>query len=87
MSRDRFSWVKLIPIAFILVIISTIISGYIDFGANNKGWDIIGDEVFNGLPQYSNFFRLIDMDIFWGLWIQSLLITIVGYIETIAVGV
>lgn len=84
-KRKKFSWLKFVPIAFILVIISTIISGYI--GEKKSGWEIIGDEVYNGLPQFSNFFTLIDMDIFWSLWIQSLLITIVGYIETIAVGV
>ena len=37
----------------------------------------------DGLPKFSNFFNHIDIDVFWSLWSDSLLITIIGFIGSI----
>ena len=78
-NYKKLQWFKFVPAALIVVIIITLISSEVD-----SGWDIIGDQR-NGLPKFSNFFNYIDTNTFWGLWVNSLLITIIAYIETIAV--
>eukprot|EP01083_Nonionella_stella_P003071 8724_1 len=79
-DTKRFAWLKFVPVALFVVIIVTMISSQI-----NVGWDIIGDDVYNGFPKFDNFFYKIDGPTFWALWVNSLLITIIAYIETIAV--
>ena len=80
----KLQWFKFVPAALIVVIIVTLVSSEINDN-NNIDWDVIGDDVYNGLPTFSNFFNKIEMNTFWGLWINSALITIIAYIETIAV--
>ena len=81
-NSKKLKWFKFIPAALIVVIIVTFISSEIN---NDVGWDVIGDDVYNGLPRFANFFDKIEMETFWGLWVNSALITIIAYIETIAV--
>lgn len=72
---------KFIPSALILVVIATLIS----FGqGTTSGFDIVGD-LPNGLPQPKNFLKLVPGEDFWKLWAPSLLITILSFIESIAV--
>merc|ERR1711971_1264501 len=72
---------KFIPSALILVVISTSIS----FSqGESTGWDVVG-ALPPGLPGPVNFFTQLDDGDFWSLWVPSILITILSFIESIAV--
>merc|ERR1719400_2472046 len=51
---------------------------------DSTGWDIVG-ALPPGLPGPVNFFPLLDDGDFWSLWVPSILITILSFIESIAV--
>jgi high affinity sulfate transporter 1 len=72
---------KFIPTALVLVTITTSIS----FGVGtSSGFDVVGS-LPNGLPQPKNFFSLLNDGDFWHLWMPSALITLLSFIESIAV--
>merc|ERR1719295_2097239 len=72
---------KFIPSALILVVVATSISYS---NGTSTGWDIVG-KLPPGLPAPVNFFPLLDDGDFWSLWVPSILITILSFIESIAV--
>jgi len=80
-SLPGASKMKFIPTALVLVTIATSIS----FGMGEKsGFDIVGS-LPNGLPKPINFFNYLNGDHFWHLWMPSTLITLLSFIESIAV--
>merc|ERR1719150_1301859 len=72
---------KYIPVALILVVICTSISAA---NGDTTGWDVVG-ALPPGLPKPVNFFTYLEEGDFWALWIPSILITILSFIESIAV--
>jgi SulP family sulfate permease len=72
---------KFIPSALILVVVATSISFS---SGTSTGWDIVG-ALPPGLPTPVNFFSLLDDGDFWSLWVPSILITILSFIESVAV--
>ena len=72
---------KSILSALILVVVATSISYT---SGESTGWDIVG-ALPPGLPGPVNFFNLLDDGDFWSLWVPSILITILSFIESIAV--
>merc|ERR1719277_2775037 len=74
-------YAKFIPSALILVVISTAISAS---GGESTGFAVVG-KLPAGLPQPFNFFSLLDDGDFWHLCIPAFLITILSFIESIAV--
>lgn len=74
-------YAKFIPSALILVIVATSIS-YSQGTAT--GFDIVG-ALPNGLPAPKNFFPYLDPGDFWNLWVPSILITVLSFIESVAV--
>jgi MFS superfamily sulfate permease-like transporter len=74
-------YAKFIPSALILVIVATSISYSL---GPSTGFDIVGT-LPKGLPQPLNFFSLLDEGDFWHLWVPSILITVLSFIESVAV--
>lgn len=74
-------YAKYIPSALILVVICTSLS-YAN--GESTGFDIVG-ALPEGLPQPINFFERLNPGDFWSLWVPSILITILSFIESIAV--
>jgi SulP family sulfate permease len=74
-------YAKFIPSALILVVISTAISAS---GGESTGFAVVGT-LPAGLPQPFNFFTLLDDGDFWHLCMPAFLITILSFIESIAV--
>jgi len=74
-------YAKFIPSALILVVISTAISAS---GKESTGFEVVG-RLPNGLPKPLNFFTLLDDGDFWHLCMPAFLITILSFIESIAV--
>merc|ERR1712241_1580387 len=72
---------KFIPSALILVGIATSISYS---AGESTGFDTVG-KLPPGLPAPVNFFPMLDDGDFWSLWVPSILITILSFIESIAV--
>merc|ERR1719509_163289 len=72
---------KFIPSALILVVVATSISYS---AGESTGFDIVG-ALPPGLPGPVNFFPLLDDGDFWSLWVPSILITILSFIESVAV--
>merc|ERR1711876_88154 len=68
-------------VALILVVICTTISAV---NGPSTGWDVVG-ALPPGLPKYVNFFEYLEDGHFWELWVPSILITILSFIESIAV--
>lgn len=74
-------YAKFIPSALILVVVSTSIS----FSAGEStGFNVVGT-LPAGLPQPFNFFTLLDDGDFWHLCMPAFLITILSFIESVAV--
>ena len=74
-------YAKFVPSALILVIIGTLIS----FGAGrDAGFDIVG-QLPKGMPKAVNFFALLDSGDFWRLFANTITITVMAFIESIAV--
>eukprot|EP01083_Nonionella_stella_P018188 50798_1 len=74
-------YAKFIPDALILVIVCTAISYSI---GEETGFEIVGP-LPKGLPTFLNFFDYLDEGDFMSLWVPSILITILSFIESIAV--
>merc|ERR1712232_367889 len=74
-------YAKFIPSALILVVISTAISAS---GGESTGFAVVG-ALPAGLPQPFNFFTLLDDGDFWPLCMPAFLITILSFIESVAV--
>merc|ERR1719295_366002 len=72
---------KFVPMALILVVIATSISAS---QGESTGWNVVG-ELPPGLPEFRNFFNYLEDGVFWQLWVPSILITILSFIESIAV--
>merc|ERR1712130_371358 len=72
---------KFVPMALLLVVVATSISA--SQGAST-GWDVVG-KLPPGLPAPVNFFQYLEPGDFWHLWVPSILITILSFIESIAV--
>merc|ERR1719195_2112432 len=72
---------KFVPMALLLVVVATSISA--SQGAST-GWDVVG-KLPPGLPAPVNFFNYLEPGDFWHLWVPSILITILSFIESIAV--
>merc|ERR1712038_211076 len=72
---------KYILVALILVVICTTISAV---NGPSTGWDVVG-ALPPGLPKPVNFFTYLEEGDFWALWVPSILITILSFIESIAV--
>merc|ERR1712242_272189 len=72
---------KYIPVALILVVVCTSISAA---QVDSTGWDVVG-ALPPGLPKPVNFFTYLEEGDFWALWVPSILITILSFIESIAV--
>merc|ERR1712051_1087935 len=72
---------KYIPTALILVVVCTTISAV---NGASTGWDVVG-ALPPGLPKPVNFFNYLEEGDFWALWVPSILITILSFIESIAV--
>merc|ERR1719295_251679 len=72
---------KFIPSALILVVVATSISYS---NGESTGWNVVG-ELPPGLPEFKNFFEFLEDGVFWQLWVPSILITILSFIESIAV--
>merc|ERR1712242_203488 len=72
---------KYIPVALILVVVCTSISAA---QGDSTGWDVVG-ALPPGLPKPVNFFTYLEEGDFWALWVPSILITILSFIESIAV--
>merc|ERR1712242_168780 len=72
---------KYIPVALILVVVCTSISAV---NGPSTGWDVVG-ALPPGLPKPVNFFTYLEDGDFWALWVPSILITILSFIESIAV--
>merc|ERR1712242_389639 len=72
---------KFIPMALILVVVCTSISAA---QGDSTGWDVVG-ALPPGLPKPVNFFTYLEEGDFWALWVPSILITILSFIESIAV--
>merc|ERR1719229_1454385 len=72
---------KFVPMALLLVVVATSISA--SQGAST-GWDVVG-ALPPGLPKPVNFFTYLEEGDFWALWVPSILITILSFIESIAV--
>merc|ERR1711876_172620 len=68
-------------VALILVVICTTISAV---NGPSTGWDVVG-ALPPGLPKPVNFFTYLEEGDFWALWVPSILITILSFIESIAV--
>jgi len=74
-------YAKFIPSALILVVISTAISAS---GGESTGFAVVG-ALPAGLPKPLNFFPLLDDGDFWHLCMPAFLITILSFIESVAV--
>eukprot|EP01084_Bolivina_argentea_P296135 509979_1 len=74
-------YIKFVPSALILVVICTSISYSL---GEKTGWNVVG-ELPKGLPSFVNFLDYVDADDFWTLWVSSILITVLSFIESIAV--
>jgi len=72
---------KFVPMALLLVIVATSISAS---QGDASGWDVVG-ALPPGLPAPVNFFQYLEPGDFWHLWVPSILITILSFIESIAV--
>merc|ERR1739838_1137399 len=72
---------KFVPTALILVVVTTSISA---IKGSSTGWDVVG-ALPPGLPAPVNFFGYLEEGDFWALWVPSILITILSFIESIAV--
>merc|ERR1719373_1479356 len=72
---------KYIPTALLLVVVATSISAS---QGDSTGWDVVG-ALPPGLPAPVNFFGYLEEGDFWALWVPSILITILSFIESIAV--
>merc|ERR1712241_982909 len=72
---------KFVPMALLLVVVATSISAS---QGDTTGWDVVG-KLPPGLPAPVNFFNYLEPGDFWHLWIPSILITILSFIESIAV--
>merc|ERR1712045_519677 len=72
---------KFVPMALLLVVVATSISAS---QGSSTGWDVVG-KLPPGLPSPVNFFQYLDDGDFWHLWVPSILITILSFIESIAV--
>jgi len=72
---------KFVPTALILVVVATSISAS---KGDTTGWDVVG-KLPPGLPAPVNFFQFLEPGDFWHLWVPSILITILSFIESIAV--
>merc|ERR1719229_866790 len=77
----RSQYFKYIPVALILVVVCTSISAV---NGDSTGWDVVG-ALPPGLPKPVNFFTYLEEGDFWALWVPSILITILSFIESIAV--
>eukprot|EP01083_Nonionella_stella_P028947 79804_1 len=80
-SVPSAKYAKFIPSALILVVICTAISWRL---GDSTGWNIVG-ELPRGLPSFVNFLDVVDPDDFWELWTPAILITLLAFIESIAV--
>merc|ERR1719295_2374234 len=67
--------------ALLLVVVATSISAS---KGESTGWDVVG-KLPPGLPSPVNFFQYLEPGDFWHLWVPSILITILSFIESIAV--
>merc|ERR1719249_426170 len=72
---------KFVPTALILVVVATSISAS---QGSSTGWNVVG-ALPPGLPAPVNFFQYLEPGDFWHLWVPSILITILSFIESIAV--
>merc|ERR1719474_509789 len=72
---------KFVPTALLLVVVSTSISAA---QGSSTGWNVVG-ALPPGLPAPVNFFQYLEPGDFWHLWVPSILITILSFIESIAV--
>merc|ERR1712242_591603 len=80
-SLPGSKYFKYIPTALILVVVCTSISAA---QGDSTGWDVVG-ALPPGLPKPVNFFTYLEEGDFWALWVPSILITILSFIESIAV--
>jgi len=74
-------YAKFVPSALILVVVSTSLSYAM---GSSSGFDIVG-KLPKGLPPPENFFQYLDEGDFWNLWVPSILITVLSFIESVAV--
>merc|ERR1719204_68855 len=72
---------KFVPMALLLVVVATSISAA---RGPSTGWNVVG-ALPPGLPAPVNFFKFLEEGDFWHLWVPSILITILSFIESIAV--
>ena len=74
-------YAKFVPSALIVVIIGTSVSKGAGRSAN---FDIV-DDLKQGVPEFVNFFKLVEVNDFWDMWLSSLLITVLSFMETIVI--
>eukprot|EP01084_Bolivina_argentea_P296138 509982_1 len=74
-------YAKFVPSALVLVIVATSISYSC---GESTGFDVVGT-LPKGLPAPKNFFNDLEDGDFWHLWVPSILITVLSFIESIAV--